>query len=56
MAKRVENGEWEARRKRVEGLHRSHGTGFLMGRDLIQLNGRTLKFLYSTFSHEYVNS
>ena len=39
MGKRVKNGEWEARKKGVEGLHRSHETGFLTGRDCVKWKG-----------------
>ena len=39
MGKRVKNGEWEARRKGVEGLHRSQKTGFLTGRDCVKWKG-----------------
>ena len=35
----VENGGWEARSKGVEGLHRSHKTGFLMGPDFVKWKG-----------------
>ena len=39
VGKRVKYNEWEARRKRVEGLHRSHETGFLTGRDFVKWKG-----------------
>ena len=39
VEKRVKYNEWEARRKRVEGLHRSHETGFLTGRDFVKWKG-----------------
>ena len=32
----VENGEWETIRQGVEGIHRSHETGFLTGPDFVQ--------------------
>ena len=41
MGKRVENGEWEARRKGVEGLQRSRGMGFLTGRDFVKWKGNS---------------
>ena len=45
MGKRVKNGEWEARRKGLEGLQRSHETGFLTGRDFIKGKGNANSYI-----------